>query len=54
VLRMVQELIHADPVRVARLLDEMITFPEEMEEKILELAGGLANLEAGPNTLSTE
>lgn len=53
-LRMVQELIHADPVRVARLLDEMITFPEEMEEKILELAGGLADTETSPSKVTTE
>jgi len=53
-LRMVQELIHADPVRVAKILDEMITFPEEMEEKILELAGGLANTETGPSKVTTE
>jgi len=54
VLRMVQELVHADPVRMATLLDEMITFPEEMEEKILELAGGLADAEINQKKLSTE
>ncbi len=43
VLRMVQELVHADPIRVATIMDELITFPEEMEEKIMELAGGTVN-----------
>ncbi len=39
VLRLIQELVHADPVRVATILDELITFPEEAEEKIMALAG---------------
>ena len=39
VLRLIQELVHADPVRVASILDELITFPEEAEEKIMALAG---------------
>jgi hypothetical protein len=39
VLRLMQELVHSDPVRVAGILDELITFPEEMEEQILELTG---------------
>lgn len=39
VLRLIQELVHADPVRVAGILDELITFPEEAEEKIMALAG---------------
>jgi len=34
-----QELVHSDPVRMAGILDELITFTEEMEEQILELAG---------------
>lgn len=38
-LRLIQELVHADPVRVASILDELITFPEEAEEKIMALAG---------------
>lgn len=38
VLRLLQELVHADPVRVASILDELITFPEEAEERILALA----------------
>lgn len=39
VLRLIQELVHADPVRVASILDELITFPEEAEERIMVLAG---------------
>ncbi|HDP35050.1 MAG TPA: hypothetical protein ENN29_08080, partial [Candidatus Hydrogenedentes bacterium] len=39
VLRLIQELVHAEPVRVASILDELITFPEEAEEKIMALAG---------------
>lgn len=39
VLRLMQELVHSDPVRVAGILDELITFPEEIEEQILELTG---------------
>jgi hypothetical protein len=39
VLRLMQELVHSDPVRMAGILDELITFTEEMEEQILELAG---------------
>ena len=38
-LRLIQELVHADPVRVASILDELITFPEEAEEKVMALAG---------------
>lgn len=54
VLRIIQELVHADPVRVAAILDELITFPEEIEEKILELAKNGAGTETGSNVLSRE
>lgn len=54
VLRMVQELVHADPVRVAAILDELLSFPEEIEEKILKLANGASGREANPNELATE
>ena len=37
-LRLLQELVRTEPTRVARLLDEMLSFPEEKEEEILELA----------------
>ncbi|MBI3118188.1 MAG: ATP-binding protein [Candidatus Hydrogenedentes bacterium] len=37
VLRLLQELVKSEPTRVARLLDELVTFPEEKEEEILEL-----------------
>lgn len=43
VLRLIQELVHNDPVRVASLLDELITFPENMEEKIMALTGNLTS-----------
>jgi len=38
ILRMLQELVKTDPVRVARILDEIVTFPEEKEEEIRELS----------------
>jgi hypothetical protein len=38
-LRLIRELIGSDPTRVARILDELLEFPEEKEEEILELAG---------------
>lgn len=40
ILRLVQELIRTEPMRVARILDELIEFPEDKEEAILELTGG--------------
>ena len=40
VLRLLQELVRSEPTRVARLLDELVTFPEEKEEEILELVQG--------------
>lgn len=54
VLRMIQELVHADPVRVAAILDELLSFPEEIEEKILKLANSVSGMEANPNELTTE
>lgn len=36
-LRLVQELVHSEPTRMARILDELIDFPEDKEEAILEL-----------------
>jgi hypothetical protein len=40
VLRLLQELVRSEPTRVARLLDELVSFPEEKEEEILELVQG--------------
>ncbi len=37
-LRLIRELIGSDPTRVARILDELLEFPEEKEEEILELS----------------
>jgi hypothetical protein len=39
-LRFIQELIRTDPTRVARVIDEVLEFPEEKEEEVMELAGG--------------
>jgi len=39
-LRLLQELVRSEPTRVARLLDELVSFPEEKEEEILELVQG--------------
>lgn len=36
-LALIRELVRAEPIRVARILDELVTFPEEKEEQILEL-----------------
>lgn len=36
-LRMIQELVHAEPTRVARILDELLEFPEEKEGEVMEL-----------------
>ncbi len=47
VLRLIQELVHADAVRVATILDELITFPEEAEEKIMALANSSADSDNG-------
>ena len=37
VLRLIRELVHAEPTRVARILDELLEFPEDKEGAILEL-----------------
>lgn len=37
VLRMVRELVHIEPTRVARILDELLEFPEDKEDAVLEL-----------------
>jgi len=39
ILRLLQELVKTDPVRVARILDEIVSFPEEKEEEVRELSG---------------
>lgn len=36
-LALIRELVREQPTRVARILDELVTFPEEKEEQILEL-----------------
>lgn len=40
ILRLVQELIRSEPTRMARILDELVDFPEDKEQQILELANG--------------
>ncbi len=37
-LRLFQELVAIQPTRIARILDELLDFPEEKEDQILELA----------------
>lgn len=37
VLRLIQELVHTEPTRMARILDELLDFPEDKEEEVLEL-----------------
>ncbi len=37
VLRLIQELVQTEPTRMARILDEVVDFPEEKEEEILDL-----------------
>lgn len=54
ILRMVQELVHADPRRVAAILDELLSFPEEIEEKISQLAASATGGEVSPKDLPTE
>ncbi len=39
ILRLVQELVRTEPTRVAHILDELLTFPEEKEEAVLNLLG---------------
>lgn len=36
-LRLLQELIRTQPTRVAQILDELVDFPEEKQEEVLEL-----------------
>jgi len=38
-LKLMQELVHLDPIRIARVLDELMQFPEETEEEILGIVG---------------
>lgn len=38
ILMLVQELVRTEPTRVARILDTVLTFPEDKEEEIMELA----------------
>ncbi len=39
-LRLLQELLHSDPIQVARILDEHIEVPEESEDESREIMGG--------------
>ena len=39
-LRLIQEVVHVQPTRIARILDELLEFPEEKEDEILELVQG--------------
>jgi len=36
-LRLLKELIHTDPTRVARILDEWLAFPEDKQEEVADL-----------------
>jgi hypothetical protein len=36
-LKFVRELVDSDPIRVARILDELLAFPEEKEEEVSDL-----------------
>jgi hypothetical protein len=38
-LKLMQELVHLDPIRIARVLDELLQFPEETEEEIMGMVG---------------
>lgn len=40
VLRLMQELVRTEPIRVARVLDDVLDFPEEKEEQVIELVRG--------------
>lgn len=40
VLRLLQELVRTEPIRVARVLDDLLDFPEEKEEQVIELVRG--------------
>lgn len=37
ILQLMREVVHADPTRVVRILDEALSFPEEKEEAVLGL-----------------
>ncbi len=39
-LKLIQELVRAEPTRVARVLDAVLEFPEEKEDVIAEIIGG--------------
>lgn len=39
ILRMLQELIRAEPTRAARILDEMLSFPQEKQDEVSNLLG---------------
>ena len=39
ILRLTQELVHAEPTRMARILDELLEFPDEKENEVLEILG---------------
>ncbi len=39
VLRLVRELVHADPTRLARVFDEVVSFPEDKQDEVMELLG---------------
>lgn len=36
-LRLIQELVRTEPTRMARILDDLLEFPEEKEDEVLEL-----------------
>ncbi len=38
-LKLMQELVHLEPIRIARVLDELLQFPEETEEEIMGIVG---------------
>lgn len=38
-LKLMQELVHLDPIRIARVLDELLQFSEENEEEIMGIVG---------------
>ena len=37
ILKLLQELVHVEPTRVARILDTLIEFPEDKEEAVMEI-----------------
>ncbi len=38
-LKLMQELVHLEPIRIARVLDELLQFPEEAEDEIMGMVG---------------